>query len=1066
VTGPDPPTIDVLIDHAVEAISRGDRATANALAGRVLAVDYTNTDAGDLLDPPVDHGEIRRLTILFADLVDSTVFSTKVDPETYRTVVGHYRDQVQHVVDAYEGHIASIKGDGLLVVFGHPKVHENDVQRAIQAALEIRRNVAKLSEQARRRFGIGINVRVGVHRGVVYLDTEQDDVYGFAANLAARVATLAEPGTVVVSEAVRRLAQDTFELESLPAKRVKGVDSPVVHYRVEFERDNTRRLRGPLVGRQRELARLEASWAKAESGVLTVAGVAFHGDAGIGKSRLAGFAAELAERAGAPVLELIGSPFHTDVGLFPVRKFLERRCGIGRVASPTERLRLLVAELDAVSLDSAATVPLMAPVLEIAPDSGYQPVDAEGYRLHELIAEALRDYMIACLGDGGPGLVLAEDMHWFDTSTTEVVRALLGGGLGRTLVVMTSRQQAALPDASLTEIFEVKPLTDEETDQLIVALNPEMSDDARAAVRHRCDGVPLYIEEVVTKVKEQATDASESTGVPDTLYEVLLARLHSTDTALPVVQAAATIGSHFHPRLLRSVLAISDDQVDRQLEELRQNLVLEPEADHDWRFRHELLRELAAELPPPRVRRMLHSKIADALKSDAAQGDQDWPLIALHFERADRVEEAAAAYQQASAAARHRGSLKEARMYLSRALDRLEKMPQGPERDRREVQLRLRRGFLASAAKGSGNPQTTADFERCLELAATSLQADELFPTMSATFLHYFNRADLRRADKVVRSLRPAVEASRQWFLAENIAGSGMLQLLAGEFNAAREQLEEAVALAAARESRDLEPMWFIPFDPEVAELTILAEARWVLGDLDGADAAWTESRRRASGLGFPQGPISLCYEEFMEARMCIEAGRFDRGSQLADDLTARAEHHGFPQWAAVGATMKSTVAAADALTAEGDPDVLSEGIATLTAWVNACRLLDVNVFVPSFDGLIARLLIAVGEVGEARGRVNTGLQLAEETGMHYYDAELLRLRSLTHQDADTRRADVHAAIEVARRQGATVFALRAALDDYRLRGESARASVVDAMLGFPSDSTWPELARARALLV
>jgi hypothetical protein len=293
-----------------------------------------------------------------------------------------------------------------------------------------------------------------------------------------------------------------------------------------------------------------------------------------------------------------------------------------------------------------------------------------------------------------------------------------------------------------------------------------------------------------------------------------------------------------------------------------------------------------------------------------------------------------------------------------------------------------------------------------------------------------------------------------------------MLRLLGGEFNAAREQLEEAAAIAAARESRDLEPMWFIPFDPEIAELTLLAEARWVLGDLADADTALAKSRRRAAGLGFPQGPISLCYQDYMEIRMCLEAGRFDRAAQLANDLTTRAGHHGFPQWAAVGATMKFTVAAAAALASGcADPDVLCEGIATLTAWVTACRLLDVNVFLPSFDGLIARMLIAAGELGEARGRVDTGLQLAAETGMHYYDAELLRLRGQTHHDTDARQADVDAAIETARRQGATIFMLRAAMDDYRSRGESGRPSVVAAVARFRSDSAWPELARAKALL-
>ncbi len=140
-------SIDDLLDRAVSAINRGDRAAATALAGQVLAVDYANSDAEDLLAAPTDAGEIRRLTILFADLVDSTVLSTKLEPETYRLLVGRYRQQVQQAVDRYGGHIASTKGDGLLAVFGHPVAHEDDVRRAVQAGLEITRDVARLSEQ-------------------------------------------------------------------------------------------------------------------------------------------------------------------------------------------------------------------------------------------------------------------------------------------------------------------------------------------------------------------------------------------------------------------------------------------------------------------------------------------------------------------------------------------------------------------------------------------------------------------------------------------------------------------------------------------------------------------------------------------------------------------------------------------------------------------------------------------------------------------------------------------------------------------------------------------------------
>ena len=142
------------------------------------------------------------------------------------------------------------------------------------------------------------------------------------------------------------------------------------------------------MGRDRELARLQKSWARAQAGTLRMAGVAFRGEPGIGRSRLAAAAVELAEGSGAVVLELIGSPFHTDAGLHPVRTLLERRCGIDRKTDPADRLRLLQAEVAARSLDLVRVAPLLAPVLGIAPEAGYEPVPAEGRKLYALIGEA------------------------------------------------------------------------------------------------------------------------------------------------------------------------------------------------------------------------------------------------------------------------------------------------------------------------------------------------------------------------------------------------------------------------------------------------------------------------------------------------------------------------------------------------------------------------------------------------------------------------------------------------------------------------------------------------------
>jgi class 3 adenylate cyclase len=1063
--GRDRSAIDELLDRAIRAINRGDRATADALAGRVLAVDETNIDAEELLAAPIDHGEIRRITILFADLVDSTELSTRIEPETYRTVVGRYRDEVLRIVNSYDGHVANTKGDGLLAVFGHPRAHENDAWRAVQAGLDITRDVGRLSARVRRRFGFDINARVGVHRGLVYLDTAQDDVYGFAANLAARMCSIADPGSVAVSEAVERLVRENFTFEVRPAQHVKGVEEPVVSYRPTAEREVTPVPAGPLIGRETELAFLETQWNGIVDGTQTNVAVAFRGEAGIGKSRLARAAIESAEQSDGAILELLGSPLHTEVGLYPIRKLLERRCQISRTAEPEERLRLLRTELESRSMDPHALVPLLAPVLGVTPGEGYEPIAAEGNRLSEQIRRAIHDYIVGCTS-GGPALVLAEDMHWFDTSSKEVVQSLLTADGGRRLVVMTSRELASLPDSSGSEVFELAPLSDEETDRLVTALHPEMPARDRSDVVRRCDGVPLYIEEVVAKLMERPIDTRDSARVPDSLYEALFARLRSSEGAMSVVQAAAIIGSRFDRGLLQAVIAMTDSDFARVLDGLRNARVLEPIDDHVWRFRHELLREVAAELVPPSVRLKLHSRVADVLESASSQGDRNWPIIAGHFERADRFDEAVSAYQRASRAARHVGALGDAMTFLSRALKQLERVGAGRERDRREINLRLRHGFLAAAAEGPGSSIAAADFERCLELGATEPQADEMFATLMALFTYYVGRADLTRAQQIVESLRVGVDNGREWWLTENIGGSGTLSFLRGDFPSAHSKFEQSAELMADRGGRDFEAEWFMPHDPEVLVLTGLAQGRWALGDLSGASAAIDRSLIRIDELGFPQGPFSLCYVRYVEVWMWLEAGRFDRAAELAADIPKRAASHGFDQWTAMGVVLLSASNGLGAL-ADGRVDApeVSSGADSLLGWTAACRYVGAKSFLQSFDARAAQLLVAVGRRAEARSQIGAGLQLSDETDMHYYDAELLRLRASTQDDPEMRRADLTAAFEMAREQGAPVFALRAALDDHQLRGDSARGAVAEAVGMFATDSSWPDLARARKLL-
>jgi len=382
-------------------------------------------------------------------------------------------------------------------------------------------------------------------------------------------------------------------------------------------------------------------------------------------------------------------------------------------------------------------------------------------------------------------------MHWFDEDTVEVVEALLREELGRLLVVITARQLPSLPGK--TQLFEVKPLSDAESDTLIRTLHPQIRPDARRAVQQRCDGIPLYIEEVVAKLKELPSNAGESAQVPDSLYETLFARLRSSTNVLLVVEAAALIGSLVDGRLLSSVVELDPRAVDDVLQELTRGRVLEPVLTDSWRFHHELLREVAAELSPPSLRRRLHSRIADVLGGEAADAAPDWPLMAHHYEQAERFHEAASACQKASGNARQRGALGEARTHLARALENIEKLAPSPSRDRHEVAIRLERGFLASAATGHASTTAAAEFERCLQLIGEEPSL-ELYATFSALWSYYATRGDLRRATQLVEALRMRLEDMPEWYRAANDAVFGSLAVFRGEFHTARPTLEAAAA--------------------------------------------------------------------------------------------------------------------------------------------------------------------------------------------------------------------------------------------------------------------------------
>ncbi|HUO41009.1 MAG TPA: cyclase, partial [Mycobacterium sp.] len=709
-------------------------------------------------------------------------------------------------------------------------------------------------------------------------------------------------------------------------------------------------------------------------------------------------------------------------------------------------------------------VPLLAPVIGIPSDAGYEPVAAEGRKLYELIATGVRDYLLACFG-GGAGLLIAEDLHWFDPSTKETVAWLLGASVGRLLVVITGRPGEWLPNEWPVKVFDLQPLTGEQADSLITALGPDLSPEDRAAVRLRSDGLPLYIEQLVRGLADEPADSSAETRVPDALYEPLFARLRARADVVPIVEAAGIIGRHVDRGLLSTVCAMSEDDVDDIIDELEDALVLEPWGIDGWRFRHELLREVAAELAPPSVSRALHRKVADALVQGIDGGDPDWRLVASHYEQAERFDESVWAYRQAASAARRRGAVAEARTDLSLALSALDRAKPGPDRDRRELAVRLERGFLVATVEGYHSRAAIDDFDRCLQLSGTDPCRDEFVATTVALIGYHFTRADLRQLVEGFEALQASLQQGRPWLHPVIEAGFGVVTCVRGDFDTPTAHIEGAISSLTAASREQIMAVWGGPNDPIVTATLHLVLTRFVQGDLTGAEATLGQVAGLVEGLGFPQGPFTRAYTQFMEAWMRIEAGQLDRAAELDTDLMGQAERHGFDIWLLWAGTQLAAVRALAEIGAqETDLSKLAEQASIMANLIGALRSVGAEIYVTMFDSLLARVLIAMGETDRARDRIDAALALAENSGSHFYDAELLRLRAATHADPDACRADIAAALELARRQGATLFELRAALDDFRLRGESARTEIIDAVGRLPADSAFPELAQAQPL--
>jgi class 3 adenylate cyclase len=338
---------------------------------------------------------------MFCDLVDSTTLSSQLDPEEYREVVRTYQRVCSESITHFDGHIAQLLGDGLLVYFGYPQAHEDDTHRAVRTGLEILAAMGDLNTRLKQEKGIQLAVRVGIHTGLVVIGEmgeagrQEQLALGETPNIASRIQGLAEPDTVAISEATYRLTQGYFECQDLGTQTLRGGAEPLDVYRVLRESGAQGRLdiaqtRGltPLVGRESEVTLLMERWEQVKAGQGQV--VLLTGDAGIGKSRLVQMLKEHVADEPHVRWECRSPPYFENTALFPLTDLFQRMLQFQPEDTQHEKLAKLEQMLSQYRLPLEESVPLFASLFSLSiPEPRYPPLNLSPQRQRQKTLETI-----------------------------------------------------------------------------------------------------------------------------------------------------------------------------------------------------------------------------------------------------------------------------------------------------------------------------------------------------------------------------------------------------------------------------------------------------------------------------------------------------------------------------------------------------------------------------------------------------------------------------------------------------------------------------------------------------
>jgi class 3 adenylate cyclase/tetratricopeptide (TPR) repeat protein len=711
-------------------------------------------------------GERKQVTVLFADLKDSTELIHGLDPEAAQQLLDPALHHMMDAVHRFEGTVNQVLGDGIMALFGAPIAHEDHALRACYAALAMQAAMRTYTEEVRRTRGLELRMRVGLNSGEVVVRAIGNDLHmdysavGETTVLAARMEQTATPGSIRLTPATLRLVEGLVQVNLLGPVPVKGLVEPVEVFELLGASGVRRRLQAAVargltrfVGRDQELVVMQQALEQASAGHGQV--VALVGEAGVGKSRLVYEGVHSHRTQGWLVLESASVSYGKATPYFPVLDLLRR---YGHVDDGDD-LRTIRAKVtgQVLTLDAALqdTVPALLALLDALPDdSPFLQLDPPQRRQRTLAAlkrVLLRESQVQ------PLLLVFEDLHWIDTETQALLDSLVESlPTARLLLLVNYRPEYQHGWGSKTYYTQLRldPLPPVSADAFLHALLGD--DPSLAALKQllieRTGGNPFFLEESVRTLVEtgvlvgepgayRLVQALPTIQVPATVHAVLAARI---DRLPPeekhLLQTAAVIGTEVPLTLLQAIAELDEAAVHRSLTHLQAAEFLYETRlfpEHAYTFKHALTHEVAYGSLLQERRRGVHARIVETLERLSPDRlTEQVEHLAHHALRGEVWDKVLTYFRQAGEKAMARSAYREAVGYFEQALSALPHLPETRATREQAIDLRL---ALRTPLAASGDLGRTLACLREAEALAVALDDTRRLADVSLFLSRHFS---------------------------------------------------------------------------------------------------------------------------------------------------------------------------------------------------------------------------------------------------------------------------------------------------------------------------------------